>query len=214
MLILLRIVFGVTLFLVMRAAYRNGQNNLQAGDLLNAGYVALSVILAVANALVWAPYFGGKIADPLTGVITTGAFVDRKNYLLRFIYWLQERGFRRLTTFFCFLEGIHYPNRPAAFVIGLKHAKPGSWLEKVYAKEVFKFDNAQNCIVAYQALKRHNIDPGTHQNPEINLVLISVNRSAKPEPEKLAVPPAPPPPTIKRNSRIELFGGTKDCAPK
>lgn len=205
MLIVLRILFGVGLLYVMKLAWENGQTNLQSGDIANAGYVALCVILAIANALVWAPYFGDKISGPLTGVITKSTYVESRNYLLKLIYWLQERGYRRLTAFFCFLEGIHHPDRPTAFAIGLKHAKPGSWLEKVYAKEVFKFDNAQNCVAAYEALRRHNLDPGIHPNPEINLVIMSLNRSVKPDPEKLPIPPASPPPALKRNPRIALF---------
>jgi hypothetical protein len=208
-LVILRIFFGALLLYALKSAWQNGQNNLEGGDISNAGYVAVCVILAIANALVWAPYFGAKVSDPLTGVLTTGIFVEKKNYLLRLIYWLQDHGYYRLLPLFCFLEGIHYPDRPTGFALGLKHAKSGSWLEKVFAKEVFKFDNAQNCVVAYQVLKRHNIEPGSHRNPEINIVLLSLNRAAKPDPERLIVPQGRPFSALKRNDRISLFAGAK-----
>jgi hypothetical protein len=208
MLIILRIIFGAAFVYAVQLLWNNAQANPQTGDLSNAFYISMVVLLALPNAMVWAPYFGAKLSDPLTGVMTNGTFVERKNYLLRLIYALQERGYRRLTLVICFLEGIHYPDRPTAFVIGLKHAKPGSWLEKVFAREVFRFDNAQNCIQAYNALKRHGIDPGIHRNPEINLVLISLHRSVKPEAEKLAVPTAPPPAPLERNPRIRLFAAS------
>lgn len=205
MLILLRIIFGAAFVYTVRLLWENARGNPETGDLLNAFYIALVVLLAIPNAIVWAPFLGGKISDPLTGVITKGTYAERRNYLLRLVYGLQERRLRRLTLLACFLEGIHHPDRPTAFVIGLKNAKPGSWLEKVFAREVFKYDNAQNCIQAHAALKRHGIDPGPHRNPEINIVLISLQRSVKPAPETLAVSPAPPSPPLQRNPQIRLF---------
>ena len=70
---------------------------------------------------------------------------------------------------------------PSAFVIGLKNARPGSWLEKVFAREVFRFHNTQHCIQAYLALKRHGIDPRPHPNQEINVALLSLDRPDRPE---------------------------------
>lgn len=204
-LIALRILFGASLAYAFSQVWQNAQTNPQTGDLVNAFYLALCVILAIANAVVWAPYFGDRLSEPLTGVMTRSTFVDRKNYLLRFVHWLENHHCRRLTLFFCFLEGIHYPNQPAAFVIGLNHAKSGSWLEKVFALEVFKFDNAQHCMLAYEALRRHGIDPRPHHNTEVNMVLLSLDRQVKPAAEKIAVPPAPEPAPLKRDRRIRLF---------
>jgi len=162
-------------------------------------------LLAIANAVVWAPYFGDALSEPLTGVMVRSTYVERKNYLLRLIHWLENRGHRRSTLFFCFLEGVHHPMRPTAFVIGLKNARPGSWLEKVYALELFKFDNAQHCMMAYQALRRRGIDPRPHHNPEVNMVLLTVDREVRPAPEPIPVPAAAPPPPPKRDRRIRLF---------
>jgi hypothetical protein len=204
-LIALRILFGAALGYGLSKVWQNAQTAPATGDLANAFYLAVCVILAVANAVVWAPFFGDVVSGPLTGVITRSTYVGRKNLLLRFIHWLENRGFRRLALCFCFLEGVHHPHRPAAFVIGLTNARPGSWLEKVYAWEVFKFDNARHCMEAYEALRWHGIDPRPHRNPEVNMVLISLEREVRPPAETIIVPPAPPPPPLKRDRRISLF---------
>ncbi len=204
-LLALRILFGGGLAYGFIKIWQNAQAAPQSGDLTYAFYLALCVILGIANAVVWAPYFADTLSGPLTGVITKSTYVDRKNYLLLFVHWLENHRLRRSTLLFCFLEGVHHPSRPTAFVIGLKNAKPGSWLEKVYAREVFKFDNARHCLLAYEGLKRHGIDPRPHRNPEINGVLVSIERQARPEAEPVVVPPASPAPPLKRDGRIKLF---------
>jgi hypothetical protein len=202
---LLRIGFPAALLYVMKLARDNARVAPDTGDLTNAYYVALSVSLAIGLAIVWAPFVGGKLADPLAGVYTEGAFAEQRRRLLRLCRWLETRGWRRLATWFCFLEGVNHPWLPTAFVIGLRNARPGSWLEKVYAKEVFKFDNAQHCLRAYDALRRHGIDPGPHHRGDVNLLLRGHQRVVRPDPEPVALPPAPPPPAPKRNPRIRLF---------
>ena len=204
-LIALRILFGAGLAFGFSKVWQNAQDAPQSGDLTNAFYLGVCVILAIANAVVWAPYFGDALSEPLTGVMVRSTYVERQDHLLRLIHWLENRGHRRLTIFFCFLEGVHYPNRPTAFVIGLKNARPGSWWEKVYALELFKFDNAQHCMMAYEALRRRGIDPRPHHNPEVNLVLLTLDREVRPAPESIPVPPAALAPPPKRDRRIRLF---------
>ena len=204
-LIALRLVFGAALAYGFSNVWQNQESAPQTGDLANAFYLAACVILAVANAVVWAPYFGDRLSGPLAGMMTRGTYADRKNLLLRLIHWLERRRWVRLTRWLCFLEGVHHPERPAAFVIGLKHAAKGSWLEKVYALALFRFDNFQNSMLAYEALRRHHIDPRPHHNPEVNMLLLSLERELRPEPEPVAVPPAPPAPPLKRDHRIRLF---------
>jgi hypothetical protein len=212
MLILLRILFGAGLVYGFRKTVENAEAAPNTGDLTNAFYLAFSVIMSIANAVVWAPYLGEKLSDPLTSVLTKGNFADRKNQALRLIRRLDSRRYRRLTSFLCFLEGIRHPDWPTAFVIGLKNTRPGSWLEKVYAFEVFRFDNAQHCVDAYHALKRHGIDPRPHHNPEISMVLISLEHAVKADPKKVVVPPAPEPPPLKRDTRIRLFESSMPAA--
>ena len=212
-LIALRIVFGAALAYGFRQVWHNQQSAPQTGDLVNAFYLAVCVILAMANAVVWAPYFGDRVSGQLVGTMISGTYADRKNALLRLIHWLERRNLRRLTRWFCFLEGVHHPERPAAFVIGLKHAAKGSWLEKVYALALFRFDNAQNCLRAYETLKHHRIDPRPHHNPEVNMLLLSIEREVQPAPEPVSVPPAPPAPALKRDQRIKLFEMDEPAAP-
>ena len=204
MLILLRILFsGLFVYIVIQAR-DNARANLAAGDLTNAFWVGGGVITAIACAIVWAPFLGAKVSDPLTGGLINAPFVERKNYLLQFIRWCDKKGRSFLVRWLCFIEGVRAPWLPLAFVLGLKNSKPGSWLEKVYAREVFKFNNVENCMTAFQALQRHGIDPRPHPSPDVNVVLKSLERADAPDPEKLNVTPAPPPPKVQRDERIQI----------
>jgi hypothetical protein len=205
MLIILRIVFALGLVYFIGKVQENARLNPENVDLINAGYLAVCVFMAILNAIVWAPFLGGKISDPITDALTTGTAIDQRNQVLRLIYWLQQRGHRRLTLCFCFLEGIRRPSFPGAFVIGFKNTRRGSWLEKIFAREVFRFSNTQNCLLAYEALKRHGVQPGPHPSPEVNLLLLALYKPAKPEPEIVNVPSAPQKMPLRRNPRIRLF---------
>ena len=204
-LVALRMVLGVALAYGFSKVWQNEQNAPQTGDLANAFYLAVCVILAIVNAIVWAPFFADSVSGPLTGVMTQSTYVDRANVLLQFVHWLERRGLRRLTAWFCFLEGIHHPDRPAAFLIGLSNARRGSRLEKVFARELFGFDNAQNCLLAYKVLRRHHVDPRPHHNPEVNMLLMSLEREDRPNTGPVPIPPAPTPAPLKRDRRIRIF---------
>ncbi len=206
-LIALRLLFGGALAYAVYEAWANGRANLERGDILNAYYVAVSVGLAILNAVVWAPFFGAKLSDPITGTITKSTYVERYNYLLRFIKWLDNREFRALARWLCFAEGVRHPAQPMHFVIGLNNARPGSWLEKIFALEVFRFHNIQNCVQACQVLRRHGIDPRPHANHEVNIVLMSLEREVRPDPEVLALPRGENPARPVRNEKIRLFDG-------
>ena len=205
MLVLLRIIFGAALAYTMITARQSGASATSDLDMTASGWLAVSVLLGIANAVVWAPLIGSKMSDPLTDAMTSGTFVERKNWSLKLIYWLQHREWRRLTLLACFLEGIHRPYMPTAFFIGMNQARVGSWLEKVFAREVFRFDNVQNCVRAFRILQRHQVAPGIHARSEVNVIIHSVNRSVAPLAEVLAVPAAPPPEKLKRNPAIQLF---------
>jgi hypothetical protein len=167
--------------------------------------MGVCVGLAVLNALVWAPYLGAKVSGPLTHTITESTYVERTNWILRILRWLEARRWRRATLFFAFWEGVRHPSWPGAFVIGMRNARPGSWLEKVFAREVFRFNNTQHCVQAYLVLKRHGLDPRPHPNQEINIVLLSLDRPPRPEAEVVEVPVADKAPPLKRNPQIRLF---------
>ena len=201
----LRLILGAGLLYGFWQVWRNAQAVPDTGDLANAFWLSACVLLALANGAVWAPWVGARIAGPITGVLTDGTYADRKNHLLRLLRWLDDHRHRRCALVTSLLEGIHHPELPAAFVVGLKNARAGSWIEKVFAREVFRFDNIQHCLQAYAVLKRHGIDPRPHRNPEVNLALISAERQARPEPDPLKVPPAGEPPPLERNPKIRLF---------
>src|ERR1041385_8714084 len=102
MLIVLRIMFGALMYWAFREARMNAQLNPMTGDLSNAYWVAVVVILAIANAAVWAPYFGEKLADPLTGATVNAEYKEPKNLLLCFIRFCEKRGDRSLVCWLCF----------------------------------------------------------------------------------------------------------------
>ena len=203
MMIVLRLLFGGAFAWVAWLAAENARTDPHTGDLANAGYLALAVVLGILNAVLWAPFLGAKLADAMTGSMTGSTYMELPNHLLKFIYWLQGRGFRRSAAFFCFFEGIRHPDRPSAFVLGMKNARPGSWLQKIYAREVFRFDNTQNCIQAYQILQEHGINPRPHRNAQVEIALESLHRETRPEREKLPVPHFEPPP-LQRNPNIRI----------
>ena len=205
MIVLLRIIFTGAFIYCAIQARDNARDNLMGGDLTNAFWVGIAVLTAIACAIVWAPYIGGKVADPIAGGLTSGEYVERKNRLLQLIRWLEtnERS-ALLIRWLCFLEGVRAPWLPTAFNIGLKHSRPGSWLEKVYARELFRFNNTENCLRAFSTLMSRGIDPRPHSNPDVNAVLLSAERTSAAERETMPLAPAPPAPPLKRDGRIQL----------
>ena len=205
MLVILRIIFGGALWYMIMQVRENAQLHPDTGDLANAGYLAICVALGILNAIVWAPFVGARISEPITRTLTGGAFIDQKNRFLQLIRWFERRGCRRIALCLCFLEGVRQPWMPTAFILGFNNSKPGSWFEKIYAVEVFRFNSTQNCVLAYDALKRHGIDPRPHPNPEVELALRALEREVKLDPDKVALPPAPQVTSLHRNPRIRLF---------
>lgn len=211
MLVILRIVFGAALLYELAEGVRAAAGSTGAGDTTGAYYLVICVIIGFLNALVWAPYLGDKISGPLTGVITESTYVERRNWILALIRRLDARKWRRLVLALSFLEGVRYPDSPTAFLIGFSNARAGSWLEKVFAREVFRFNHTQRCVEAYQALRRHGIDPRPHHNQEVNILLLALEKPPRPEASTVAVPQASPPAPVQRNPRVRLF--KKPAAP-
>lgn len=182
----------------------NAEADPMYGDIMNAFWVAVVVVIAMGNGIVWAPYFAEKISDPLTGGMVESPSQEEARLLLRIIRKVESKGMRKAARVLCFVEGCRRPWFPTAFVIGMNNSDEGSWLEKIFATEVFKFNNARNCLAAYQALKRHGIDPRPHHSPGVNMVIISNEHEVRETPERLDVPPSPEPPALKRDKRINL----------
>jgi hypothetical protein len=205
MVVLLRIVFTGGFILLLARMHQESKTSLDA-DLAAAANLALAIIVGIVAACTWAPVLGARLASPVTDVLTDGTVTRYRPGLMRWIHWAEVRGKRRLTLFLCFLEGIISPDLPGHFIVGMNHAKPGSWLEKVFAREVYGFSNLRQCLRAYDILRlRHDTDPGPHRSAEVDLALFSQGHEVRPETPPLELPTQPPPPKPLKNQRIKLF---------
>jgi hypothetical protein len=211
MVALFRLLFTAGLIYGVYEASQNAHRAPETGDLANAFWVAWCVIMGLFAAIAWAPLIGSKVVEPLTGMMTDGHYIERKNWLMRLVRWLEGRRRRRLVRWLCFLEGVRHPWLPDQFITGLNHARPGSWLERVFAREVYRFNNIKNCLQAYEVLRRHGVTPPAHANAEVNVVLMSLDRAVKPASRPMPVPAAAEPP-LKRNPRIRLFASPPEAA--
>jgi hypothetical protein len=204
-LIALRIFFGGAFLFVCSLAIENARAAPMTGDLRNAYYLVLCVILGLANGAVWAPYFGDKLSAPLTSMLTRDSSTSGRNPTRTLLFRLQERGHRRLTVLCALFEGYIHPRRPAAFIVGLRNSRQGSWAQTYFAHKVFEFDNAQNCLEAFNVLRTYGIDPRPHRNPEINTVLMAWERTPKADASPLPLHTVAAPATLRRDRRIQLF---------
>lgn len=207
MLTLVRILSVVALGYGLFAALRNARESPAAGDLENAIWLAYCVLVGIFAALVWAPLIAGRMADPLVGTLIEGRYDEKKSWLIRLVRAAERRHWRAAVRWLCFLEGVRRPWHPLPFIVGLENARPGSWLERVYAREVYRFNNIQNCLKAYAILKRHGAPPPPHPNPTTQLAIAATERGVRPEAPVLPVPRGNEPPPIERNRRIQLFSG-------
>lgn len=165
---------------------------------------------ALVISLLWAPVIGEKISTPLTAGFTEETSLPTPvNPWIRRITRLQARGYHRLALTCCFLEGLRHPDLPHPALLGLRSVRPGSLLEKWFAREVYRYNNIQNCLLAYTILKeRHGETPPPHKQPEVNLAILSLTRQPAPEAPKLKVESNAAPPRLERNRRIKLFDET------
>lgn len=193
MLSILRLLLTVALIYGLVQAARVPAESGGGTDMTGVFWIAYCVVLAILTAVAWVPWFGEKASDPATGPMTQGAFFERSNRLLAAIRSLERRGWRRTVRWLAVIEGVRHPWLPGAFIAGLNTAAPGSWLERVYAREVLRFNNVDNCVRAYRILRDHGETPPPHRNDNINSLLVSLDRSAAPDPTSLPVPEAPPP---------------------
>lgn len=214
MVLLLRILLTGAFVWLLNDAATGAQANLDA-DILNAGRFALAIVVGFLASATWAPLLGTAVAGPMTGLMTDGA-ISRDNP--RLVLWAQRyamQGHRRLAVFFAFIEGVRRPELPAAFAIGMHHARPGSWLQYQFALEAWRFSNVANCLQAYHIIHEYKgKGPRLHPQAEINLALIANLRPPAEPAAVLAVPDPLPPPPLKRNANIRLFRTAEAPAPE
>jgi endonuclease YncB( thermonuclease family) len=93
MLVLLRIIFGAALIYVVKLAHDSAQATGTGGLIDSVFYIVGVFGLAVANAAVWAPYFGSRVADAMSG---DGAPVTdspkKKTGFARVVSWVVRFG--------------------------------------------------------------------------------------------------------------------------
>jgi hypothetical protein len=165
---------------------------LSRGDtFLLLGYALAGAVLLT---VLWAPVIGQKLSDRFISTVNFEISLPPvADYLVQMIRRLQGSGWNRLAILLVFIEGVRHPNLPHPALLGLLSARPGSFLEKCFAREVLKFSNIQNCLYAYKVLtQRHGIIPSLHQYPELNLAIPSLNRKYSPEPPRCELKSLPP----------------------
>lgn len=210
-LVILRIILTTAFVLLLRQASDEASANLN-NDVLNAGRFALAVVAGFAASLTWAPLLGEMVAGPVTGLMKDGSPSESNSWLIGYIRRCEARGWRRVTVALAFVEAVLRPNLPAAYIIGMRQARPCSWLERVFAQEVWRFNHIGNCVRAHDVLAlRHDRRPSYHPVPEVNLALMAHLRVPPPAAETVAVPPSPPPPPLVRRRNIRLFPAADDA---
>jgi hypothetical protein len=175
MILLLRIAaVGALGYGLVQVAKQSGAGEgARTDELAHAFWLAFSLVIGVVTALLWAPAVADRAANPLTVGTTSGPGAELPHRLLRLIRTCERRGWRRLARWLSFLEGVRHPWRPAPFVIGMNTSEPGSWLERVFAQEVYRFTNVENCVRAYEILCRHGRRPAPHARDEVNRSIAS-----------------------------------------
>jgi hypothetical protein len=206
MLIILRILITGALVYVFDQMKEQGSGTHISGDLTQAFYMGIVLVLAILMAAVWAPYLGEKIANPITGEMTCGSYSLHRRWLPRMIQWFDTHRWKRMALICCILEGLDNPDFQVPFITGLRQTRPGSWWEKVFALEVFRFSNAQNSLKAADILRdRHQIVLNEHDQASIMMALRKRERIAAPPRTPKPLPKAPLTEKPKRNQRIRLF---------
>jgi hypothetical protein len=132
---------------------------------------ATALLLSIPVSAVWTPFLANILFGGLVEMMSDGNDFPVDDYVVSWIEWMKRRKFRRMVVLLCFIEAVLHPELPAPFIIGMKHAKPGSWMENFFAWRVFRFNNARNCKLALEILRRRGFDPGAHPDPQVNLLL-------------------------------------------
>ncbi len=206
MLFLCRLVFGGCMIWSIHLAIQlSNRTNMQRAELPEIGFsMAVLLVLALLNAIVWAPYIGAKIADPIAGMFTRSSFSWHRSKIYKHILRLEHKKKYKTAAWTAYFYGLMRPNEPEVFYSGMQNSVPSSYLQKYFAEKVYQFLNARRCLEAYTILKSLGWEPVRHREQSINR-LIMVHFSQKRErPSKLELLSAPPLSTLARNVNITL----------
>lgn len=157
---------------------------------MDALFLAVAMVIALPTSIVWTPVFADIIFGGILDALNDGAFIDTERQLPKWIERAAARKWHHLTAWLCFLETMEHPELPDAFVIGMEHATPGSWLERLFAREVYRSNRVPHCIKAATILEQHGINPSTHINGEINLLLFGRGKKLTPAVKVSSIPRA------------------------
>jgi hypothetical protein len=158
--------------------------------------------------LFWVPVVGERLSEPLTSCYTEETSLPQVSHsLVRLIHRFQGQGHHRLALLLCFLEGMRQPDLPHPPLLALRSVRPGSLLERWFAREVYRYHNVQNCLHAYRLLvERHGRTPPPHPDLEVRLALLQSQREPNPVPTTtFALKPDAGRVELKRNPDIKLF---------
>lgn len=170
-------------------------------------YVLAALVLAWMAGFLWAPWVGECLAGTLTSELTQADPLPDERRIPRWIRAAEGRKWRRLVLWLCLLEILRRPRRPAVWRTGLKHAREGTWLQAWFARGVYRFQNAFDCLDAYEVLKRHGKNVPPHPVPEVERRLLLMRTEPPPERVPMPLPQAPQVQSLRRDSRIQLPQG-------
>jgi hypothetical protein len=201
----LRILFPAAFILCLLEGAEMSRSAANLWDVEGLFYALLALLMAMGAGMVWAPWIGEKIADPLTNMLTSGDTIEGDHPVTKLVNALLLRGWRRTALAVCFLETLRHEHAPTIAWIALQNSPPGSWLEREFAWTVYRHHNAAHCVAAHRILRRHGIKPGPHVDPMVMLFIQADEQQPKAAHPPVELPPAPAPPGLQRDPRIRLF---------
>lgn len=179
--------------------------NMQRADFPEIGFsMAVLLVLGLLNAIVWTPYIGAKIADPISGMFTRSSFSWNRSKIYKYILKLESRNKYKTAAWVAYFYGFRRPNEPEIFYSGMRNAMPDSYLQKYFAQRVYHFLNARRCLEAYSILKSLGWEPARHREQSINRLIMVHFAEKKQELPKFQIPNIPPPSELVRNTNITL----------
>jgi hypothetical protein len=141
-----------------------------AGGLTGTVWMGLTLALAVAAALAWAPVVVGRlVTNPLTDPLAAGSDPEHRPW--RLIRWCHARGHHRAVRWLCFVAGVRRPWLPTPFVFGLVNSVPGSLLERLFAAEVLRSKTAFDSSESRELLQALAGEANPRRSPAVGRVL-------------------------------------------
>lgn len=203
---LLRLGFGAWMvWAVLGAIELSHGTGLTRASMGLVGVSALELmLLGIANAVLWTPVIGRAIAEPVAGNFTRSSPSWERSRIYKTIMRLERQKRHLMASWVAWFTGIFKPMEPEVFYVGLQNARPGSYLQRHFARKVYGFMNARRCLEAFSILKSLGCEPPKHREQSINSIILAFDKPGSNPVEKVFVPNLPPPTELVRNPRISL----------